>query len=289
MNTDGYRTPKTALVIFVTLVTVVWAYWTTLTEVVERWWTDPQYSHGFLVPVFAGYLLWTRRGHLVAANLRPRWWGVGIVLVAVALRIVSHFIYQPWLDTGSLLVCLAGFVAACGGRQALVWAGPAILFLCFMLPLPYRVQTALGGTLQRVATLISTYALQTLGVPAVSEGNVILLTDSKLGVVEACNGLSMLITFFALSTAVAIVFQRSFPEKVVIVLSALPIAVLANVARITVTGLLFEAARGDLAHAVFHDLAGWLMMPLALALLLVELFILGRSVESVGQAKSSNA
>jgi len=108
---------------------------------------------------------------------------------------------------------------------------------------------------------------------------VILLTDTKLGVVEACNGLSMLITFFALSTAVAIVAKRSVLEKVVIVLSALPIAVLANVARITVTGILFEAAQGDLARAVFHDLAGWLMMPLALAMLFVELIVLGRSVE----------
>ncbi len=287
MKSDGFRSPRSALIV-VTLATVVWAYWTTLAEVVDRWWTDPQYSHGFLVPMFAAYLLWMRRTHLATTALQPRWWGVGIVLIAVALRMVSHFFYQPWLDTGSLLICLAGIVVSWGGRRALVWAGPAILFLCFMLPLPYRVQTALGGSLQRIATLISTYALQTLGVPAVSEGNVILLTDSKLGVVEACNGLSMLITFFALSTAVAIIAQRSLPEKVLIVLSALPIAILANVARITATGVLVEAARDDLARAVFHDLAGWLMMPLALAMLLVELFVLGRSVEPVGKAVLPN-
>jgi exosortase len=278
MKTDGLRTPISALVL-VTVLTVVWAYWTTLADIVERWALDPQYSHGFLVPLFSGFLLWMRRAHLAAADFQPRWWGVGIVLIAAAMRMTSHFLYQPWLDTGSLLLCLAGIVAAAGGWRALVWAGPAILFLGFMLPLPYRVQTALGGTLQRIATIISTYAIQTLGVPAVSEGNVILLTDTKLGVVEACNGLSMLITFFALSTAVAIVAKRSAIEKVVIVLSALPIAVLANVARITATGILFEAARGDLARAVFHDLAGWLMMPLALAMLLVELIVLGRSVE----------
>jgi exosortase len=278
MKTDGVRTSIYFLAL-VTAVTVVWAYWTTLADIVERWILDPQYSHGFLVPLFSGFLLWTRRAQLAAADFRPRWWGVGIVLIAAAMRMTSHFLYQPWLDTGSLLLSLVGIAAAAGGRRALVWAGPAILFLGFMLPLPYRVQTALGGTLQRIATIISTYAIQTFGVPAVSEGNVILLTDTKLGVVEACNGLSMLITFFALSTAVAIVAKRSVLEKVVIVLSALPIAVLANVARITVTGILFEAAQGDLARAVFHDLAGWLMMPLALAMLFVELIVLGRSVE----------
>jgi exosortase len=280
MKTAGLRTPTFALVL-VTLVTVVWAYWTTLAEVAERWTVDPQYSHGFLVPIFAGCLLWMRRRHLAEADLQPRWWGVGVVLIAAVMRIVGHFLYQPWLDTGSFLICLAGIVATAGGKRGLVWAGPAILFLSFMLPLPYRMQTVLGGTLQRIATEISTYAIQTIGVPAVSEGNVILLTDTKLGVVEACNGLSMLITFFALSTAVAILTKRSFPEKVVIVLSALPIAIFANVARITVTGLLYEVSQGDLARVVFHDLAGWLMMPLALAMLLVELSILERSVEPV--------
>jgi exosortase len=281
MKTDRVLNPLTGLLLVTTGV-VVWSYWTTLAEVASRWATDPQYSHGFLVPLFSLYLLWIRRGHLEAADLRPRWWGVGLVAAAVAMRLAGHFFFQSVLDTGSLLVCLAGLAAAAGGRRALVWSGPAILFLAFMLPLPHRVQLMLGGTLQRVATATSTYALQTLGVPAVSEGNVILLTDARLGVVEACNGLSMLMTFFALATAVAILARRTLAEKIVIVASAVPIAVLANVVRITVTGLLYEASRGDVARMVFHDLAGWLMMPLALGMLFVELFILGRVLVPVG-------
>jgi exosortase len=275
MKTDRVLTPLTGLLVATTGV-VVWSYWTTLAEVVSRWATDPQYSHGFLVPLFSLYLLWMRRGHLEAADLRPRWWGVGLVALAAAMRLAGYYFFQSALDSGSLLVCLAGLAAAAGGRRALIWSGPSILFLAFMLPLPYRLQMMLGGTLQRVATVASTYALQTLGVPAVSEGNVILLTNTRLGVIEACNGLSMLMTFFALATAVAILAPRSRPEKIVIFLSAVPIAVLANVIRITATGLLFEASQGELAHMVFHDLAGWLMMPLALGMLLAELFILGR-------------
>ena len=281
MKTERCRIPISALLV-ASLATVVWAYWTTLKDVAERWTTDPQYSHGFLVPLFSAYLLWTRRGMLVAAELTPRWWGAGIVALAVALRLIGHFFYQPWLDAGSLLICLAGIAAAAGGRCVLVWSGPAILFLIFMLPLPYGVQSILGGALQRVATVISTYTLQTIGVPALSEGNVILLSETKLGVVEACNGVSMLITFFALAAAVAILVPRSRVEKIVIVASAIPIAVLANVTRITVTGLLYEASRSDLARIVFHDLAGWLMMPLALGMLLVELFILSRSIVPLG-------
>src|SRR5262245_55370319 len=261
------RRPTIAL-LFAALAVCVWSYWTTLGDIVERWTSDPQYSHGFLVPVFSLYLLWRGRGRLAGADLRPRWWGVGVVFLAAVMRLAGHFFYQPWLDAGSLLVCLTGIAAAAGGRRALAWAAPAILFLVFMLPLPFRFQTMLGATLQQVATAASTYALQTLGVPAVADGNVILLTNTKLGVVEACSGLSMLVTFFALASAVAILVPRSPAEKVVIVASAVPIAVLANVVRITATGVLFEVGRDEAARAVFHDLAGWLMMPLALGLLL---------------------
>ena len=257
---------------------VIWAYWTTLVEVASRWAADPQYSHGFLVPLFSLYLLWARRSDLNASDFQPRWWGVAILGGGVAMRMAGLFLFQSILDTGSLIVCLLGFAAAAGGRGALRWSTPSILFLAFMLPLPHRVQTMLGGSLQGIATVTSTYALQTIGIPAVAEGNIILLTDTRVGVVEACNGLSMMMTFFALATAVAILSKRGIVEKLVIFFSAIPIAILANVARITATCILYETAHGEIAHWVYHDLAGWLMMPLALGLLLLELWIMSRSL-----------
>lgn len=268
---------------------VVWAYWTSVTAIGERCATDPQYSHGFLVPLFAAYLLWTRRTRLAGADLGPRWWGVGVVLLGASLRVVGHVYYLPWLDAASLLVVLAGFAGAGGGRPAVVWALPAVAFLAFMIPLPHRFESLLGGTAQRVATLASTYALQTLGVPAVAEGNIILLTETRLGIVEACSGLTMLVTFVAMSVAVAMLARRAWWERAVVVLSAVPIAVMANVARITLTGVLYEAHQGDLARAVFHDLAGWLMMPLALAALIAELSFLGRAFPGVGPAPEGSA
>src|SRR5262249_13540567 len=134
---------------------------------------------------------------------------------------------------------------------------------------------ALAPSLQRLGTLASTYTLETLGFPAIAEGNIILLNDARIGVVEACSGLSMLIIFFALSTAVAIVIQRQLWEKLVIVASAIPIALIANITRITLTGMLHELA-GQAAAGFFHDWAAWFMMPLALLLLAVELKLLTR-------------
>src|SRR5439155_25277796 len=121
------------------------------------------------------------------------------------------------------------------------------------------------------------FALQALGYPALAEGNVILLNDVRIGVVEACSGLTMLVTFFALSTAVAIVVRRPLLDKVVILpIASVVIAVLTNVVRITVTGVLYELAGERVAQAVFHDWAGWLMMPLALGCLAFVLWFLSR-------------
>jgi exosortase len=134
----------------------------------------------------------------------------------------------------------------------------------------------MGYPLQRIATLASTYALQTMGLPAVAEGNVILIDEARIGVVEACNGLGMLFMFFAFATAATFVIRRPAADKAVILLSAIPIALAANVARITLTGLLHVTAGGEVADVVYHDLAGWLMMPLALATLWAESGLLSR-------------
>jgi exosortase len=253
-----------------------WAYWPTWSVMVQNWTHNPQYSHGYLVPVFALAILWVRRTELQGSPLQPAWWGVLLVVVGVVLRLTSAYVYFEWFDNISLLPLLAGLAVLLGGRQALAWSWPAIAFLIFMLRLPYSLETALAFPLRRTATLTSTYFLQTLGMPAVAEGNVIRINDFTIGVVEACSGLSMLMVFFALSTAVAIVIRRTLWEKAVLLLSAIPIAILANVIRITVTGFLHVTVSSAAANSFFHDFAGWLMMPLALGFLWLELWLLGR-------------
>jgi exosortase len=254
----------------------LWAYWPVLVEMARKWTSDPQYSHAYLVPLFSLYLLWSRRGPAGPAAWRPSWWGLPLLAAGVGLRAAGAYWFFDWLEAVSLLPVLAGAVWLLAGWPALRRAWPAIGFLAFMIPLPFKVETALSQPLQRVATLASTYALQTIGLPAAAEGNVITINEARIGVVEACNGLGMLLLFFALATAVAMLSRRSLLERVVIVASAVPIAVAANVARITVTGLLHVTVGARWADVVFHDLAGWLMMPLALGLLWLELRVLAR-------------
>jgi exosortase len=146
----------------------------------------------------------------------------------------------------------------------------------FMIPMPYTFEVMMADPLQRLATVTTTFALQTLGLPAIADGNVILLNEVRIGIVEACSGLRMMVIFFALSTAVALVIRRPMWERILVAVSAVPIALVVNVMRITVTGVLHETVGSEIADAVFHDLAGWLMMPLALLVLGLELAILKR-------------
>jgi exosortase len=252
---------------------VVWSYWTTLAAVVLRWWEDPQYSHGFVVPVFAVYLLWLRRDQLTGRTFAVNWLGLGLLAVAAGLRLYGAYVSVSYFDQISLLPCCAGLVLLVGGWPALFWAWPAIAFLAFMIPLPHSVSLAMSAPMQSLATTVSTFFLQVLGRPAIAEGNVILLNEVSLGIIEACSGLSMLVTFFSLSVAVALVIRKPMWERCFIACSAVPIALVANILRITLTGLLsdtFGKEYGD----YFHNGCGLAMMPIGMAFLLVELWIL---------------
>jgi exosortase len=267
---------RTAGVLAALALGLLWAYGATLAELAHQWSTDPQHSHGYLVPLFALGLLYLRRDFFQPSQWTVNAWGLVPLLVGLGAWIVASYFYLSWVEASSLLPCLGGIVWLAGGRSAWRWAWPSIAFLAFMVPLPYRAAVALTDPLQHIATLSSTFALQTLGLPAVAEGNVILLSEVELGVVEACSGLRMLVIFFALAAGVTLVIHRALWEKALILASAVPIAIIVNVIRITVTGVLHELVGARAANAVFHDFAGWVMMPLALALLWLELWVLAR-------------
>jgi exosortase len=262
----------TALLPFALLGAVLlWSSWPSLVETAARWAGDPRYSHGLLVPAFSLYLLWHRRAMVAEAAPRPSGWGLGLLLAGEAIRLAGARYYVSWFEALALIPSLAGLVLLCGGWRFLRWAWPSVAFLVFMIPLPYSVEMAMGYPLQRAAALTSNYVLQTVGFPAVADGNVILLNNVKVGVEEACNGLGMLFMFTAFTVATVLLVDRGPVEKGLILLSTAPIGLLANVTRISVTAALNETVGTAVGDVVYHDLAGWLMMPLAVAVLWLEL------------------
>lgn len=257
---------------------LVWAYWPVFRAMADRWISDPQYSHGYLVPLFSVALLVLRRDKAPGLAARADWRGLVVLVAAAAAYVAAGYLYIDWLAAASMIVAAAGLFLLAGGVAALRWAGPAVAFLVFMVPLPFRVETALSGPLRQLATAASTFTLQTMGLPAFAEGNVIVLSRGRIGVAEACSGLSMLLVFVALAVAVVLLVRRPALDKAVILLAAVPVAVIANVARIVVTGLAQEWGSPELAERLFHDWAGWLMMPFALGLLWLVLRALDRAL-----------
>jgi exosortase len=156
------------------------------------------------------------------------------------------------------------------------WAWAGIVFSLFMFPLPSILERTLLWNLQKVATICSTVTLQTLGVPAHRSGNTIRIEDIELGVVDACSGLRMLTIFCALAVAAVFIVNRPWWDKFIILLSAIPIALLSNIIRIVMTAMMYMVSDDKGFHDLMHDVSGLLMMFWGMGFLWLELQILSR-------------
>jgi exosortase len=216
--------------------------------------------------------------------LFPGWgspaYALGLALLSVGslIRVGAATFYMEFLDGYSLVFWLAGAIALVGGAQVLLWALPSVGFLFFMIPLPFGLETALSQPLQRIATELSCFALQVLGQPAFSEGNVILLGDHPLEVERACSGLRLFMSMVAVAYAYAVFVRRTWWEKALLFAAIVPVALIANAVRITVTGLLFQYTTGDLARQFAHDWAGYAMILLAMGLFGAVLWFLSQAL-----------
>jgi len=244
----------------------------------DKWLNDPQYSHGFLVPIFSVYLL--RRGWKGApVGLTPMpVLGCGLILLVLGMRLVAGSLLFHQLDALSLLITLVAVSLVVGGWPVLKRTGPAIAFLIFMIPLPYEMERNVGQPLKVAATASSTFMLQALGQPAIRDGNLILIDEVRLGVVDACSGLKMLVTFAAFSAGAVLLMNRTRFEKLMVLLGIIPIAVASNVMRITATGLSYVCFTNKATIDFLHDFNGWMMMPIGLALLGLEVWVLKKLV-----------
>lgn len=250
----------------------------TLARLVELWNTNPEYSHGYFVPLFTLWIFYTRREE-IQHSLRTKQsravviLGIALILLGGGMRVAGIFARALSVEGASLSVMLAGICFAALDRKTALRLLPAVAFLNFMVPVPGAILNDIGLFLQGVVTEASTIGFQVLGIPAMNDGIAIALPNTELQIAEACSGIRMLITLAAMVSAFCIVSERSLFEKVVLLLSVVPIAVLVNVLRVIATGGAYERIPqwGD----AIHDAAGWLMMIGGFLLLLFELWIFG--------------
>jgi exosortase len=259
---------------------LAYVFWPTFLGLWDKWSHDPQYSHGMLVPLFSLYLLTKCRVNPARPLSARPLTGFAMLLVAMAAWLVGTGISFLTLEGLSFVLALTSIVVVAGGFRAVrVYAMP-LIFLLFMIPLPYQTERMMGAELQNIATIASTFILQCAGQPAIAEGNTILIQDVRLGVVEACSGLRMLVTFGAFSVAAAMLIERHWIVKWIVLLSAVPIALFTNILRITATGMahigLHDSEHKTKVLDFIHDFNGWMMMPIGLMFLLFELWLLNR-------------
>jgi exosortase len=254
----------------------LWSYWPGITDLWKIWQRNDEYSSGLLVPFLTVYILWSRRDDIAQCQIRPCVWGILAFLGAQAFRLFGLFFMFGSAERLSIVISIAALVLLLFGWQLLRKMSTVLLFLCLMLPWPNRVQTAVAIPLQRWATSSAVFCLETMGYEVMQEGNVIHIGQASVAVAEACNGLRMVTAFFVISGLVVLLVRRAWWEKFVILASSLPIALLCNTTRLAITALVFTVISGEQWEKIFHDFGGYAMMPLALAAVVGELWILAK-------------
>ncbi len=248
-----------------------WAYWPTFVELVEAWNREPDYSHGFLFAPLCVYFLWARREGFPGLCAGFAWSGLVLIAVSVGIRYLGSRWYLGSVDGWSMIPWLIGAVWLFCGLRVMWWCLPAILYLVFMVPVPFRLENALSLPLQRIATNLSTWTLQLIGQPALSEGNTIWLAGIHMEVEQACSGLRIFVSIIALAFAYIILVRQSWWERGCLLMCVVPIALVANATRIVLTGLLYQYASDEAAMTFSHDVAGWLMILWAAVLFALSL------------------
>jgi exosortase len=280
---------------------IVFAYATVLARLFHDWWSDENYSHGLLIPVIIGYVLWTQRDKLGHVSQRASllWGGAAVVFALFALwaGIAGAELYTQRL---SLILLCAGVAVYFAGFAFLRLLLVPLSLLFLAIPIPAIVFNKIAFPLQLFASRCAVWSMSMLGIPVLRQGNIIELKPlnsfdtKKLEVVEACSGIRSLMTLITLAVVFAY-FTHSpsgngpndgrrfgwlrsywFWRAVIIIGSAVPIAILTNAFRVSGTGVLAHYYGTAVADGFFHSFSGWAIYIVAFILLFCIGMILDR-------------
>lgn len=250
------------------LIAIAFLYKSIVFAMVKDWWTDPDLSHGFVVPLIAAFVVWQRQPTLVRLPQKPSWWGLAVMAGAMGVLLLGIFGAELFLSRSSLIFLLAGLVILLlgwGYFRALIfpWA-----FLFLMVPLPTILMNEITLPMQFMASDLAAALLRLVGVPVLLEGNIIQLPTMSLEVAEACSGIRSLVSLITLAIVYSYLLEQNKVIRVLLVASALPIAIAANGLRIMGTGLAGIYWSPDKAEGFFHEFSGWVIFVLSLLMLL---------------------
>jgi exosortase len=272
------------------LAAFLWCYRSGLADLLYLWKGSDEHSSGLLVPLLAVYILWSWRHDIarwpIKRSIWGLFWGWHAFMGAQAVRLFGLFFMYSSAERLSIVLTIAALVLLLFGCQVFRKVSPILLFLCLMLPWPNVIQHYAVLYLQRWATSSAVFCLEVIGYGVTQEGNVIRIGDVSVALLEACNGLRMITAFFVISGLVVLLVKRAWWEKLIILVSSLPIALVCNTVRLTITAVFFTVLEGEHWEKIFHDFGGYAMMPLALAAVVAELWLLAKLTALPGKEEA---
>lgn len=248
---------------------IAWLYLPILARLSAQWWSDPNFSHGFFVPLFSLFLLWQDRTNLAQIQRKPSIWGLPLIVFSLCALVVGSLGAEVFLSRASLILLAAGITVFFLGWKMLRAVLFPLAFLILMVPIPAIILNQVTFPLQILASKLAAWALPLLGVPVLREGNVINLPAMPLEVAEACSGIRSLLSLTTLSIMYGYLLERRTLIRVLVAAASVPIAVAANGFRIVGTGLLVQYWNPDKAEGFFHTFSGWLIFVSSLLMLFV--------------------
>jgi len=257
--------PLTAILFFAALLILL--YLPVLAPVVSQWGSDENMGYAFFVPPVAIYILWLDRESILAAPAKPYWPALSLVVLGFCLMLIGFLGALSFLSRIAFVVTIIGVVWTVAGTAVLRAALFPILLLLFMFPIPLYAYQRLTLPLQSLAADLATWGLDTIGIPVYQQGNVLNLPDRPLEVVEACSGIRSLLSLTFLAVAYGRLCEPRLWAKIALVISTVPIAIVCNASRITLTGILTQY-KPEIAEGAYHAFEGWVIFMVELVVLL---------------------
>ncbi len=238
-----------------------------LVDLVQRWWDDSNYSHGFLVPLIAAYFLWHKRAELAGLAVRPSRLGLLLLVIGMTLFVFGNAGVEYFIIAISMVMVLFGLALYLLGAEFIRRTWFAFFILLFMIPIPGVIYYSLTFPMQLLASKVSVEMMQGLGMSVLRQGNIIVLPDRPLEVAEACSGMRSLISLMAMGAIFGYMSQPKFWGKMAIFLLAIPVAVIGNVVRVFLTAVIAYVGQLDPTTEPYHTLLGLSVFVVAFVLL----------------------
>ena len=245
-------------------------------ELWNTWMNNSNDSHGVLVPIISAGLIWQKRNELSRTLMSSSIWGAVVLAVSLFLYLISLAGDMAVVQRATMIFSLIGLILFNYGMAVFRILAFPLFFLIFMVPIPVSIYSLIALPLQLFATDASHAIIQAVGIPVLKEGNMLYFAKTQLEVAEACSGLRSMMAFAMLSTLFAYLMDSGWWKRFILVLSALPLAIVANIIRVTGTGILAHFYGQQVAHGFLHEFSGLAVFIFGFMLMLSEYKLLNK-------------